>query len=271
MKSKRYKFTYKPESIVTYLKNIWSNRAFAYTFAKRDIRIKYAQTFLGLAWTIIQPLTAVVVYTVFFTLLVDFKMTYPYILFVLSGITLWGLFNYIFSQGSTSLLSNYDLIKKLHFPKILLPISKVIVALVEFVIIFILFVMVFIYYKSPLSLKVFWVFPIIFALIIFALGLSFLLSALTLKNRDLNHIIPFLINFGIWFTPVFYPTSLIPEKFAKLLYVNPMASYLHLFRWSVLNEPFNSYSFFGVFIGFIIFILGFYIFKLNEDIIADVV
>ena len=120
-----------PDTLDVYLKKVWQHRALILTLAKRDLKVKYAQTVLGLAWTFIQPLVAVITYTLFFAYIMNFETEYPYILFVLSGILLWGLFNYIFAQGSTSVLSNQDLIQKLYFPKLILPLSKILVGLTE--------------------------------------------------------------------------------------------------------------------------------------------
>ncbi len=258
-----------PDSLTVYLNKIWQHKSLIVTLAKRDLKIKYAQTALGLAWTVVQPLFAVIVYTLFFSVLMDFETEYPYLLFVLSGILLWGLFNYIFSQGSTSLTQNQDLIRKLYFPKIILPLSKALVGLAEFAIISLLFLAVIIYYGISPNWKLLFIPAIILVLCLFSTGLSFMLSAATIKNRDLNHIIPFLVNFGIWFTPVFYPISIIPEQYKNLLYLNPMASIIQLFRVCVFGEAFNPFMLLGIVIGFLIFIVGFFYFKKIEDHIVD--
>jgi lipopolysaccharide transport system permease protein len=258
-----------PDSLKVYLKKIWQHRSLIVTFAKRDLKIKYAQTVLGLAWTVIQPLVAVIVFTLFFSVLMNFETEYPYVLFVLSGILLWGLFNYIFSQGSTSLSQNQDLIQKLYFPKIILPLSKALVGLVEFAIITVLFLVLLVYFGIVPSWKILFTPIIIVVLCLFSLGLSFILSAATIKNRDLNHIIPFLVNFGIWFTPVFYPVSLVPPQYENFLYLNPMASIIQLFRTCVFNEAYNHFMLLGIALSFCIFIIGFFFFKKVEDKIID--
>lgn len=257
------------DNLNVYMQKIWQHRSLIITLAKRDLKIKYAQTLLGLAWTVVQPLVAVVIYTLFFTLLMDFDTAYPYVLFVLSGILLWGLFNYIFSQGSASLTNNQDLIRKLYFPKIILPLSKTLVGLVEFAIISILFIALLLFYQIGPEWKILLVPFILFTLCLFSVGLAFILSVATIKNRDLNHVIPFLVNFGIWFTPVFYPVSIIPERFENFLYLNPLASLIQLFRVAVFNEPFSVYMLLGIPISFLIFLIGFVAFKRAEDSIVD--
>lgn len=260
-----------PDRLIVYLKKIWQHKALIVTLAKRDLKIKYAQTALGLAWTVLQPLVAVIIYTIFFAGLMNFKTTEPYILFVLSGILLWNLFNYIFAQGSSSLTQNQDLIKKLAFPKIILPLSKILLSLVEFSITLGLLIALMFYYNLPLRWSMLLAPFILLPLILISFGLALILSAATIQKRDLFHIIPFLINFGIWLTPVFYPVSLIPEKYASFLFINPIASILQLFRWSLFGEALNPYVLIGLSLSFLIFIIGFYYFKSVEDKIIDVI
>jgi lipopolysaccharide transport system permease protein len=259
------------ESLSNYLRKIWLNRSLILTLAKRDLKIKYAQTFLGLVWTIVQPLTAVIVFTLFFTGVLNFELDYPYILFVLSGVLMWGLFQYIFSQSSNALIQNADLIRKIAFPKIILPLSKILLGLVEFGIGFIMLLIIMIYYQVSFQWKMLALLLVLIPLIMFALGIAFILSAVTLRKRDLFHIVPFIVNFGIWLTPVFYPVNLIPEKFEQFIYVNPIACSIQLFRWSFFDEALNPSIWMGLCISFIIFILGFYAFKKAEDKIIDII
>ena len=258
-------------SMREYLVKAWKHRQFVLVLAKRDLKIKYAQTFLGVAWTILQPLVAVIVFTLFFGVLLDLETQYPYVLFVLSGVLSWNFFNYIFSQGSTSLMHSQDLIRKLSFPKIVLPLSKVLVALVEMLFTLLLVVPVFIYYQMPLGVSIL-AFPVIlFFILIFSLGMSLILAASTLRFRDLHHVIPFLVNFGIWFTPVFYPVSLIPEQFKDLIYINPMASLIGLVRWSLFGETVGYMALGGILISVIFLIVGVVYFKRVEDTISETV
>lgn len=260
-----------PDSLKDYIEKIWQNRSLVLVLAKRDLKIKYAQTSLGIAWTVLQPLIAILIYTFFFSGLMDFKTDSPYILFVLSGVLFWNLFSYIFSQGSTSLNQNLEVIKKVAFPKILLPCTKVILGLVEFSISFIILILLMIYFQIELRVSMLYAPLSLIPIILFALGIAFLLSAVTIKKRDLFHIVPFLINFGIWLTPVFYPVSIIPEKFSSLIYINPVASVIQLFRWSMFGDPLNPYILIGLLLSFLTFITGFVVFKQNEDTIIDVI
>ena len=200
----------------------------------------------------------------------NFKTNTPYILFVISGILFWNLFNYIFSQGSSSLSQNKELIKKLAFPKIILPFTKVIIGLVEFSITLLLMALLMFYFKIELRLSMILAPFALIPLILFSLGIALLLSAATIKRRDLFHLVPFLINFGIWLTPVFYPVTLIPGEFANLIYLNPVTSVIQFFRWSMFGDPLNPYILIGLLLSFLTFIVGFCFFKAKEDKIIDV-
>jgi lipopolysaccharide transport system permease protein len=262
-------YSSKTDSVKEYLKKIYEHRSLIMTFAKRDLKIKFAQTTLGILWALLQPLTAVVVFTVFFSWIVNFQTSYPYVLFVVSGVLIWGVFNYIFSQASSSLFQSQDLIKKMSFPKIILPLSKVLLALVEFLITFcFLIVLLFVFqieFRWSMLLLPLVVLPALF----FSLGLALLLSSLALKNRDLFHVVPFLVNFGIWFTPVFYPVSIIPSEYKNILFLNPIAASIQLFRWSYFGDSFNNFILMGAFLSLIVLGLGFYFFKKAEDKIID--
>lgn len=259
------------DTLSDYVKKVWRHRAFIVILAKRDLKVKYAQTMLGVAWTVVQPLVAMIVFTLFFSLLLDVQTNYPYVLFVLSGVVCWNLFNYIFSHASQSLMNNQDLIKKVSFPKIVLPISKLLVACVELVISLVPLLLLLVWFRIPIGINVIW-FPLILLFImIFSLGLSLILAASTLRYRDLHHIIPFLVNFGIWFTPVFYPVSLIPDQYKDYLYINPMASLIGLFRWSLFADTVAPMAFLGLLTAIIFLIFGVIYFKRVEDRISETI
>ncbi len=260
-----------PDSIRTYLKKIWVHRYMILVLAKRDLKIKYAQTIIGVTWTLVYPATAVIIYTVFFSSVLNIKAQYPYSLFVLSGVVCWGIFSYIFNQAGPSLLNNSDIVKKMQFPKIIIPLSKCILALVEFVISFAFFIALLFVFEIPFS-WLWLLFPLaIIPVFLFATGSALLLSGGTIKKRDLFHIIPFIVNFSIWFTPVFYPVNIIPDKYQYVLNVNPISSSINLFRHIFFNDPLNLFSFVGLMLALIVFILGIGYFKFIEEKINDTI
>lgn len=261
--------TAKPDGLKCYISKIWQHRYMILVLAQRDLKIKYAQTFVGLAWTLLQPITAVSVFTLFFHFVLKISAPYPYALFVLSGYLSWGLFSYIFNQATPVLINQSDLVKKIQFPKIIIPFSKVIIGLVEFLISLLIFLLLLLLFKVKLNFASL-LLPLALApVLFFAIGISLLLSALTVKQRDLLHIVPFVVNFSIWFTPVFYPVNLVPDEYHSLLYINPITCSIHLFRNIFLGEVFNAYFFVGLGLAIVVFLSGLVAFKSVEEKIND--
>lgn len=225
-----------PDSFSVFLRKIWSFRSLIWVFAIRDIKVKYAQTSLGVAWSIIQPLIALLIFTFFFGYLLDMDSgELPYSLHVLTGLLGWNFFTYTLSSGSNSIQESSALIRKIYFPKAVLPFSKVLVAGVEMLISSMLLLPLMFYFDFPLSpnvifLPIVWLFNIACALVV-----VFWLGAFAIRNRDLYHLVPFLTYFGIWLTPVFFTADLLPEKVRFLIDYNPMANVVELWRWSLFG------------------------------------
>jgi len=261
--------TAQSDSLQSYISKIWSYRYMAIVLAQRDLKIKYAQTVVGVAWTLLQPITAVLIFTLFFHFVLKINAPYPYALFVLSGYLNWSIFSYIFNQATPGLINQSEMAKKIHFPRIIIPLSKGIIALVEFTISFVFFLLLLVLFKIKFTVT-FLLFPIaLLPVLFFAFGASLMLSALTVKKRDLLHIVPFFVNFSIWFTPVFYTVNLLPNQYQSLLYINPITSSIHLFRNIFFGEILNPYFFIGLIVAIIFFILGVITFKSIEEKIID--
>jgi len=256
-----------------YLKKVWRYKKLILTFATRDLKVQYAQTFLGVLWSAIQPLTGLLIFTFFFGKIISLDTKdIPYPLFAFSGIMAWYFFTYMVGQGGHSLVNSQDLIKKIFFPKLVLPLSKVLVGIVEFAISIVLLIILMIIMGSMPGAEVIF-FPLFILLnIIVGLAVAIWLSALTLRYRDLQHLIPYLVNFGIWVTPVFYPSTLIPEKYNYFLYFNPLAGVIAGFRWTLLNGERPEIAYFYSFIPVVIlFIAGLFYFKKVEGKTSDIV
>ncbi len=255
-----------------YLKRVWRHRSLILTFAKRDLKVKYSQTFLGILWSILQPLTGILIFTFFFNQVVKIDdLGFPYALFAISGMVPWYFFSYLVYSSNESMLVNQDIIKKIYFPKLVLPLSKVLVGLVEFGISFILFIIFAAFFKVAPPLEVI-LFPFFVILnIIIGLSVSISLTAASTRYRDLHHIVPYLINFGIWLTPVFYPATLLPDGFSWIMYLNPMAAVIAGFRWTLLGDSIPSIYYTISFIPIVfLLILGTkYFIRLEQDI-ADI-
>ena len=261
--------TNKPDSLVDYILKVWNYKYYISVFVQKDLKQKYAQTFLGIGWSIIQPVFFLIIYTVFFSLILKIDHSYPYILFVMSGLMVWNLSTSIIVNSTTSFYQSTDLIRKVYFPKIILPLSKVAVSLVEFAISLFLFFVLLLYYHIQLGISIL-LFPfLVLTVVLFSIGVSLIITRLTLKKRDILHLVPFVINIGIWLTPVFYSVSIIPEEYQRYIYLNPAAAVMHLTRVVFFNTPVDYYSFGGIVIAFCIFFIGVLSFKNAEDYIVD--
>ncbi|CAN5303236.1 ABC transporter permease [soil metagenome] len=260
-----------PDTFASYLKKIWTYRSLIFTLAKRDLKIKYAQTALGLLWAILQPLTGLLIFTFFFNEVV--KIEVPggnYAIFAFTGMTSWYFFSYIVYQSSTSLIQARDLISKIFFPKLILHLSKVLVGAVDFGLSILLLVVLMLVFGIAPSANIILLPFFILLNVMVGLAVSLWLSALTIKYRDLHHIIPYLVNFGIWLTPVFFPGTLIPVKFSFILYLNPMAGVVEGYRWCILGlDTFSPYYFIGLGIALLLLLSGFVYFRKVEDDMID--
>jgi len=261
------------QSLWQYLGRVNQYRHLIISFARRDIKVRYAQTILGVLWSVIQPLTGLVIFTLFFDQLIKIDTNgVPYPVFAFSGMAAWYFFAYIIGAAGTAVFSSQDIIKKIYFPKLVLPLSKVLIALVELGIsLGLLFILMLLMGYWPTWRILFLPFFIV-ANSIVGLAVAIWLCALTARYRDFHHIIPYLINFGIWLTPVFYPSTLLPEKYASFLYANPMAGIIEGYRWALIGgtSPSLWYVLTFALVG-IVFIAGLKYFQKIEHEMADYV
>jgi len=231
----------KPITFENYFRRILQYRELIFSFAKRDLKARFVQTKMGLLWIVIQPLIALTIFTVFFDQLIQLETgDVPYVAFAFSGMTIWYFFTNMVNASGTALINSQELIRKVYFPKILLPISKIVVAFFEFFVSFILLIVIMLVLGMDFSPRII-LFPIaVIMVVLVGACMSIWLNILTVKKRDLQHFIPYLTNFGIWVTPVFYPTTLIPEAFRDYIYyINPIATAIDFLRSLLFNIPFN--------------------------------
>lgn len=265
--------TSKEESLTDYIQSVLKYRMLIFTLVKRDFKVKYAQTFLGFIWIILQPLTGVTIFTFFFKYLIDtssWSLEIPYHIYAFSGLIAWIFFSVSLQTAGTSLLNEEQLIKKVYFPRLLLPIVRTVSAMFDFFISAAVLIIVAAFSGVSISLNIIFAPFILVLTAIVALSVSIWLSALTIRFRDFHHIIPYVINFGIWLTPVFYPATLIPEKFKWMIYLNPMSGIIELFRWSFFSTTFPSiYIVLGFIFPCLLFITGLFYFRKIEKLIAD--
>ncbi len=263
----------KEDSLVTYLKKVWNYRYLVIVLASRELKVKYAQAKFGILWSALQPLAGMLVFTLFFDKLIKIKgMHSPYPLFAFSGMLGWNYFSFILNEASTSLIQNQTLIQKIYFPKFILPLSKVVVGLIEFLISLVVMLLLMLVFDHPLPWTIVFLPIVILINILVGLCITIWINALTVRNRDLHHIVPYMINFSIWLTPVFYPGSIIPERYFWLTYLNPMAGVLDGYRYVLLGEACPSIHYSYIFlIMLLLFVSGLMYFKKVERYVAELI
>jgi lipopolysaccharide transport system permease protein len=219
------------------LGELWEYRELLYFLVWRDIKVRYKQTALGAAWAILQPVLTMVVFSVFFGRLAKVPSDgIPYPVFALAALVPWQLFAYAVSESTNSLVVSQNLIKKVYFPRLVVPIASVLAGLVDFAISFLVLLGLMAYYGiRPTPAIAMLPLFILFA-VASALSVGLWLSALNVQFRDVRYTIPFLTQFWMFATPVAYPSSLVPEKWRALFGLNPLAGVVEGFRWALLGK-----------------------------------
>lgn len=253
---------------------IWSYRELLYFFTWRDLKIRYKQTIIGVAWAIFQPLMTMIIFSVFFGKLAGMPSDdIPYPIFVYVGLLLWQFFSGSVTDISNSLINNKDIITKVYFPRILLPISATITKFIDFLIASIILIFLMIYYGYLPNLSGILILPLLLVItFVAALGLGLFLSALNVKYRDVRYILPFFIQLMLFVTPVIYPAS-ITGIWSWFLAMNPMTGVIKAARAALLgNFPIN-WPLLGISSLACLFLLlfGFYYFRKTEEYFADIV
>lgn len=269
------KFEIKPqENLKIGLKDLFEYRELFYFFTLRDIKVKYKQTVLGFLWAILQPLFMTIVFALFLGDSISQKsnLTIPYPLFALSGMLLWGIFSGGMSNAANSMVNNANIIKKIYFPRLIIPISSILVSLVDFLIGFIIFVMLLFFYQIEINYLVVIFLPLsIFITCISAIGCGTLLSALNIKYRDVRYVIPFLVQGLLFLTPVLYPTNISTNKIAQFfMKLNPISGALELMRGVFVGYTVNYETvIMSLITSVFLLIVGVLYFRKTESYFAD--
>jgi lipopolysaccharide transport system permease protein len=218
------------------IREMWTYRELLYFLVWRDIKVRYKQTVLGASWAIIQPFVTMVVFTLFFGKLAKMPSDgIPYPLFSYAALVPWNFFANGLNQASNSLVGNSNLIKKVYFPRMDLPVASVLGGILDFAIAFAVLVgMVFYYGKIP-SIHTLWLPFLLMLAFVTSLGAALWLSALYVRFHDVRHIIPFLIQIWLFATPIVYPSSLLKEPWRTIYGINPMSGVVEGFRWALLG------------------------------------
>jgi lipopolysaccharide transport system permease protein len=254
-------------------RELWEYRELLYFLVWRDIKVRYKQTALGAAWAILQPVMTMIVFSVFFGRLAKVPSDgVPYPVFAYTALLPWQLFAYSLSESANSLVGSQHLIKKVYFPRLVVPISSVLAGLVDFAIAFVVLLGLMAYYGIRPTAAIAALPLFVILAIATALSVGLWLSVLNVQFRDVRYTIPFLTQFWLFATPVAYPSSLVPEKWRPLFGLNPMAGVVEGFRWALLGKATSPGPLLWVSIAAVVVLLigGLAYFRRMESTFADV-
>lgn len=216
---------------------LWEYRELLYFLTWRDIKVRYKQTALGATWAIIQPLLTMVVFSLFFGRLAKVPSdNVPYPIFSFTALVPWTFFANALSQSSNSLVSSANLIKKVYFPRLAIPVATVLAGIVDFILAFVVLLgMMVLYYRIVPTANALWLLPLLLLALITSLGVGLWLSALNVQFRDVRYAVPFITQFWLFATPIAYPSSLLSEPWRTIYGINPMVGVVEGFRWALLG------------------------------------
>jgi len=255
------------------LNDLWEYRELFYFLIWRDIKVRYKQTALGAAWAIIQPVVTMVVFSFFFGRLAKIPSDgVPYPIFAYTALLPWQLFSLSLVQASNSLVNSSNLIRKVYFPRMIVPIASVLASVVDFAIAFVVLLAMMVYYGMVPGLPALLLPLMVLLALCTATGVSLWLAALNVRYRDVRHIMPFLAQFWMFATPVVYPSSLLAEPWRTLYGINPMTGVVEGFRWALLGtEPPGSMIAVSVVASIVIQRSGAPYFRRMEQSFADII
>lgn len=262
-------------------KNYWADlyryRELFYILSWRDLKVRYKQTVVGVLWAVLRPLLTMIVFTIVFGKLAKMQPEgdVPYAIMVFAAMLPWQFFSNALTEASNSLIGNANLLSKVYFPRLIVPASSVITSFVDFLISFVLLLVLMAYYQYMPTWKILFL-PIYIALsFLTAFGLGLYLTALNVKYRDFRYIIPFIVQFGLYISPVGFSSSVIPEQWKTLYYLNPMVSIIDGFRWCIIKDsttnPLSIYALFSVLMSVIILLIAIQQFRKMEKTFADLI
>jgi len=256
------------------LHELWQYRELLYFFVWRDVKVRYKQTVLGVAWAVLQPLFTMVIFSLFFGRLAKIPSEgVPYPIFSYTALIPWIFFANGINQSTSSVVTGGSLIKKVYFPRLIVPISSVLAGLADFVPAFLVLLGMMVFYGIVPTLQLFWIPAFLLLALITALGVGMWLSALNVQFRDVRYAVPFLIQCWLFATPIAYPSSLLPEPWKTVYAINPMVGVVEGFRWALLgteSAP-GPMLFVSASAALVLLVSGAFFFRRMERSFADVV
>ncbi len=256
------------------LRELWEYRELLYFLAWRDVSVRYKQTVLGAAWAIIQPFFTMIVFSIFFGRLAEIPSDgVPYPVFSYTALLPWQYFSTAMTNSSNSLVGSANLLSKVYFPRLVIPIASILPAVVDFVIAFVVLLALMLFYGIMPTWNVIWLPLFLLLALVTALGVGLWLSAMNVQYRDIRYTVPFLIQFWMFASPVAYPSSMVPERWRALYALNPMVGVIEGFRWALLGTntapgPLVAVS---AVMALVLLVSGAFYFRRMEKTFADVV
>ncbi len=262
--------------VINIAKSLYHYRGFIFGNMKREFQTKYQNSLLGAAWNIINPLSMIIVYTLIFSQIMRAKLpgidnTFAYSIYLCAGTLVWGLFYEIVSRGQSVFIDNANIIKKINFPRLCLPVTIICNALLNFIIVFGIFTLFLIISGNFPGLVYFCILPVLIVVIIFSIGLGITLGVLNVFFRDVGQTFGIVLQFWFWFTPIVYPLSIIPQRFQYLIKINPMAGIIEACQSIMVRgiQP-NWWGLIpSLILGIILILVGMRLFKNNVGEMVD--
>jgi lipopolysaccharide transport system permease protein len=220
-----------------YWNDLWKFRELFYILSWRDIKVRYKQTVIGALWSIVRPLLTMIIFTVVFSRIAKMpsNISAPYAIMVYAGMLPWTFFATSLTEASNSLISNSNLITKVYFPRLIVPTASVITSLVDFLISFCLMLLLYVWYGYTPGWQILLMPLLLIYAFLTSIGIGLFITALNVKYRDFRYIVPFIVQFGLYLSPVGFNSSVVPEKYRLLYALNPMVGVIDSFRWALLN------------------------------------
>ena len=255
------------------LSDLWVYRELIGFMTWRDVIVRYKQTFLGVAWAVLRPFLSMVVFTIFFGNLAQVPSDgIPYPIFSYTALLPWELFSKALSDASRSLIQNSNMITKIYFPRMILPLASVIAGLVDFAIAFVVLIGLMMYYQITPTPNIIYLPLFILLALVTSFGTGLWLSAANVAYRDVNYVLPFLTQMWMFITPIVYPSSMVPEQWQVIYSLNPMAGVVNGFRWALLGtDPPAPTMWISVGVAIVMLISGLFYFKKMERQFADLI
>jgi len=260
------------KSLFPRFKEIYRYRQLLYSLAWRDIRVKYAQTYIGLLWAFINPIFNLLVLGFVFGRVAKVETAgVPHLLFTAAGLCAWTYFSTLLSEAGSSIIGAQGMIKKIYFPRMVIPLSKALSGLIDFAVVLCCLIVLMIFYGITPGVNIIFL-PLFLVLALLAgLGGGILVSALTTRYRDFTFVVPMIVRLGMFLTPIAYSASEVPQQWKLLYFMNPLAGVVEGFRWSLIGvgspEP---YMFYSIGLLFLLLIFGLWYFARVEKVMADI-